>query len=634
MQVLGHRTPVGRALAGTACACGESKHPVQSTHTLPRAPRRPARRPPPASVPASHAVVLDRYRLLERLGAGGFGEVWRAHDELLDREVALKRVPLAGEGESARAAREALAAARLAHPAIVVLLEAHAAPDAFYLVSELVHGHTLAQLIAACSLADGEVLEIGIALADALEHAHARGVIHRDVKPQNVLVPDVSHDARLHPGMVAAAAKLTDFGGARMAGEDVLTRTGDVLGTLAYMAPEQSEGGEAGEAADLYSLALVLYEALCGVNPVRGASPAATARRLGRPIQSLRRRRPDLSPALIRALDRALDPCPERRGSVAELRAALAGRTSSALTALQPGERSQATPSRSSFFSRIGAPPHWSEPEPSEAPLARTRARREAAGEHELRRQPARAHRLAGHRASERAAQAPVQQAAPSARAHLPRALWVGGVAALLIWEASAGRPGVSLLALAALLPLALVRRRAGPWPLTGALAPLLGLVRLAGGFPAVAGQAAGWRTRAALGALGYWWLTLSEPLLSRRLWLGPAPGTPPRAQWEGSLHSTAVHVIGPTLTLGVLLGAALWGAGAMCLPWLVRGRSAALDVVAATMWSAALAAFAAMLDSGVPAASAAHASPRGAVLGAVFGGALAVAACALRAPV
>jgi hypothetical protein len=121
--------------------------------------------------------------------------------------------------------------------------------------------------------------------------------------------------------------------------------------------------------------------------------------------------------------------------------------------------------------------------------------------------------------------------------------------------------------------------------------------------------------------------------LLSRRLWLGPPPGTPPRAVWEASVGSAATHVLGPMLSVGVLLGALLWGVGAMCLPWLVRGRRAALDVVAVTMWSAAIAAAEPLLDRGL-AAGAAHASPRGAVLGAVFGAVVAVAARALRGPV
>ena len=132
--------------------------------------------------------MLERYLLLERLGAGGFGVVWRAHDELLDREVAVKMIPLPAGEDRERATREALAAARLAHPAIVALYEACAEQDTFYLISELVHGDTLAQLIAAETLCDEEVLEIGIALVDALLHAHGRGVIHRDIKPQNVLV--------------------------------------------------------------------------------------------------------------------------------------------------------------------------------------------------------------------------------------------------------------------------------------------------------------------------------------------------------------------------------------------------------------------------------------------------------------
>jgi eukaryotic-like serine/threonine-protein kinase len=183
------------------------------------------------------------------------------------------------------------------------------------------------------------------------------------------------------------------------------------------------------------------------------------------------------------------------------------------------------------------------------------------------------------------------------------------------------------------LLPVA---RRAqggsGGW-LLGALAPALGIVGLAGAFPAIAGQARRWRMRAAFAAVGYWWLVLAEPLLARRLWLGPPAHVPARAAWEGSLETTAVHVIGPLFSLGVLLGAALWAGGAVLLPLLVRGRNAALDVVAATAWSAALAAAAPVLDASVQ-GHAVQADPRGAIVGAVLGGALAVAARALRGPV
>jgi hypothetical protein len=513
---------------------------------------------------ATEQIVLGRYRLLELLGRGGFGEVWSAHDELLHRDVAVKRVWLGPDGDSERASREALAAARLSHPAIVALYEACAVEGAFYLISELIDGETLARLILEGTLTDEEVLEIGVALADALAHAHERGVIHRDIKPQNVLIPH-------RHGPAGCPAKLTDFGGASLLGEDALTRTGDVLGTLAYMAPEQSEGREVEEEADLYALALVLYEALCGVNPVRGATPAATARRIGRTLEPLRRRRRELPRQLTAAVDAALSPAPADRGTLEDLRLALE-------ETLEHGLRGR-------LRRQLAA----ADEQPHRRPLTPPRG--------------------------------------------LPRIVWIACVLAVIVWQAAAGRSGVALLVLAATLPLAALPRRTGaPW-FTCVLAPVLGLAGLAGAFPAIAGQAGRWRERTVLGALGYWWLLLAEPLLARRLWLGARPGTPARAVWEGSLLTTATHVIGPLLSTQVLLGATLWAAAALVLPWLVRGRSAALDVVMTVIWSAAIVSATPALEAGL-AAQATHPSPRGALLGAILGGMVAVAGRALRGPV
>ncbi len=584
----------------------------------------------PAPSPVGDELVLERYRLLERLGRGGFGEVWRAHDERLHREVALKRIWLGPDGDSERASREALAAARLSHPAIVALFEARARDDAFYLISELIDGDTLAALIADGSLSDREVIEIGLALVSALMHAHARGVIHRDIKPQNVIVPRHAHS-------IAQAAKLTDFGGASLVGEEALTRTGDVLGTLAYMAPEQSEGHEAGEEADLYALALVLYEAFCGVNPVRGPTPAATARRIGRRIEPLARRRRELPRALTHAIDTALEAAPASRGTLAalgsELQEELERDTRGTRRGRSSREPSASRTLRQARLARV-----------SGVPALTAHAASVAAEQPDL---------SVAH-AGVPGAAAPVPLVQPSAEAlaperpsatrepggwlALPRPLWIAAACTLIAWQAIAGRAGVALLLAAALVPLAALpvgRRRTGTTPMwaVGGLAPVLGLAGLAGGYPALAGQAIRWRERAALGALGYWWLCLAEPLLARQLWLGPASQTPARGAWEGSLTLTATHVIAPLCTLGVAFGAALWALGALALPLLVRGRSAPLDVLTAGVWSVALVIAAPIFDSGL-AAHGAHASPRGAILGALLGALIAVAARALRGPV
>ena len=221
---------------------------MEATEELPgRVPRRPVRRRPCWGATASARGSAP----------AGSGRSTRRVDERLDRDVAVKVIPDRAAPAPERASREALAAARLDHPGIVAVFDAGEDGEARYLVSELVRGRTLDALAADGELSDRDVLRVGLALADALEHAHGRGVIHRDVKPQNVIVPDRPRSAR-------SAAKLTDFGVAHLAGDEPLTRTGDVVGTLAYMAPEQADGQRVDERADLYSLALVLYEGARG----------------------------------------------------------------------------------------------------------------------------------------------------------------------------------------------------------------------------------------------------------------------------------------------------------------------------------------------------------------------------------
>jgi eukaryotic-like serine/threonine-protein kinase len=259
------------------------------------------------------SLVLNRFLIERRIGSGGFGVVYEAWDGRLERNVAVKAIESRGESRR-RVMREAQAAARLNHPGIVTLYEMGEEDGNALLVTELVDGETLAELSAGGSLSDREIGEIGADLCEALDHAHARGVVHRDVKPQNVLVGGGDGEPR---------AKLMDFGVARLADAAALTAPGDVVGTLAYMSPEQAEGRPAGPAADVYSLALTLYECWSGENPNRRATPAATARAIGGRHRALRRLRPDLPRELSEAVDAALSARAPRRPSVEVLGTAI-----------------------------------------------------------------------------------------------------------------------------------------------------------------------------------------------------------------------------------------------------------------------------------------------------------------------
>jgi serine/threonine protein kinase len=272
-----------------------------------------SRRSAPTRVEVKDAVVgslvLDRFLIERRIGSGGFGVVYEAWDGRLERPVAVKAIDPGGVEGCGRVLREAQAAARLNHPGIVTLYEMGEEEGSALLVTELVDGATLDRLTRDGMLSDREVGEIGADLCEALDHAHSRGVVHRDIKPQNVLVTEDGEPR----------AKLMDFGVARLTDGAALTAPGDVVGTLAYMAPEQAEGRAAGPEADLYSLALMLYECWTGENPNRRATPAATARAIGARPRALRRLRPDLPRELSDEVDACLQSRPSLRPSLEEL---------------------------------------------------------------------------------------------------------------------------------------------------------------------------------------------------------------------------------------------------------------------------------------------------------------------------
>ena len=262
---------------------------------------------------ADDRLVAGRYRLGARLGHGGMGVVWAARDELLARPVAVKevRLPSSVDPEERaqlreRTLREARTAARLDHPCAVRMFDVCEEDEQAYLVMELVEGRTLSDVIRDDGpLPPARAAEIGVCLLDALTAAHAAGIVHRDVKPGNVLVrPD---------GRVS----LTDFGIASTAGDPSITSTGLLLGSPAYIAPERARGGTPEPPSDLWSLGATLFTAVEGRPPFDHDDPFATLTAVVTDEHEPFHR---AGPAFSAVLDRLLDKDPERRPDPTALR--------------------------------------------------------------------------------------------------------------------------------------------------------------------------------------------------------------------------------------------------------------------------------------------------------------------------
>ncbi|HEY1484718.1 MAG TPA: protein kinase [Micromonosporaceae bacterium] len=237
---------------------------------------------------STEAVLDRRYRLNRRIGRGGMADVWAADDLVLHRLVAVKVFRFDTPGtDPERIDAEMRTIAQLSHPGVVNLYDAGAAVDPTdadgarvpYLVMELVRGQTLEDRLADGSLSPAEARELGGQLADTFGYLHARGVVHRDVKPANILLQPLE-------GAESAAAfraRLTDFGIARLADTARITEIGMTIGTANYLSPEQATGGDVGPPSDIYSLGLVLLESRTGQVAYPGTGVAAATARLYRP---------------------------------------------------------------------------------------------------------------------------------------------------------------------------------------------------------------------------------------------------------------------------------------------------------------------------------------------------------------
>jgi hypothetical protein len=256
----------------------------------------------------SFDLILGRYRALRPLGSGGMGQVWLARDERSGLDVALKIVTREGKSGS-RAEREARAASSLRHPRCQRIISLARDPSHVYIAYEYVPGRTLREALRASELDDRGAVEVAAQICEALAHAHGKGIVHRDVKPSNVLLEEGD----------GVAVTLLDFGLAQMAEFDTLTALGDIPGTLAYISPERLHGRPATPAADIWGVGVVLWEALAGEHPFWGGDLVETSKRIQAGAPPLETRRPDLPEHLLRTVARSLVVSPQRRPSAREL---------------------------------------------------------------------------------------------------------------------------------------------------------------------------------------------------------------------------------------------------------------------------------------------------------------------------
>ncbi len=261
---------------------------------------------PPASAQMIGTVLSDRYRLEAKLGSGGMSTVYLARDEVLDRPVAVKLMHqemTRHEDQLERFNQEARAVAKLSNPNVVAVIDAGEDGGRPYIVLEYVQGETLKQRISRVgALEVTEALAYGVEVAQGLSVAHERQMVHRDVKPQNVLI-----DA-------TGRAKLTDFGISRQLNDEGVTATGKVIGTTDYVAPEQAMGKEVDPRSDIYSLGIVLYEMLTGDVPFHAENQIGVAmKHVNEELPDVQEMRPDISAASARVVDMATAKNPDDR---------------------------------------------------------------------------------------------------------------------------------------------------------------------------------------------------------------------------------------------------------------------------------------------------------------------------------